>query len=38
MGVEYRDYYKILGVERGAGAEDIRKAFNVLRAMFGKAS
>jgi curved DNA-binding protein len=30
MGVEYKDYYKILGVERTASDEEIRKAFRKL--------
>ena len=34
MGVEYKDYYKILGVERTAGAEDIRKAFRKLARQY----
>lgn len=28
--MEYKDYYKILGVARGAGADDIKKAFRKL--------
>src|SRR5215218_4968496 len=28
--MKYQDYYKILGVERGASAEDIKKAFRKL--------
>lgn len=34
MGVEYKDYYKILGVERGASADDIRKAFRKLARQY----
>ena len=30
MGVEYKDYYKILGVPRTASDDDIRKAFRKL--------
>ena len=30
MGVEYKDYYKILGVERTAAQEEIRKSFRKL--------
>ena len=30
MGTEYKDYYKILGVERGAAKEDIAKSFKKL--------
>ncbi len=30
MGLEYKDYYKILGIERTASADDIRKAFRKL--------
>ena len=30
MGVEYKDYYKLLGVERSAGQEEISKAFKKL--------
>src|ERR671928_1797926 len=28
--MDYKDYYKILGVARGASADDIRKAFRKL--------
>ena len=34
MGVEYKDYYKILGVERTASADDIRKAFRKLARQY----
>jgi DnaJ-class molecular chaperone len=34
MGVEYKDYYKILGVERSASADDIRKAFRKLARQY----
>jgi curved DNA-binding protein len=30
MGIRYKDYYEILGVDRGATAEQIRKAFRDL--------
>jgi len=30
MGVSYKDYYKILGIERNAAAEQIRKAYRKL--------
>lgn len=32
--MEYRDYYKILGVERGASDKDIRKAFRRLARQY----
>lgn len=34
MGVEYKDYYKILGVERGASKEEISKAFKKLARQY----
>ena len=34
MGVGYKDYYKILGVERTASAEDIRTAFRKLARQY----
>ena len=30
MGVSYKDYYKVLGVERTATSDEIRKAFRKL--------
>lgn len=30
MAVSYKDYYKLLGVERGAKTEDISKAYKKL--------
>jgi curved DNA-binding protein len=32
--MDYKDYYKILGVERNAGEEDIRKAYRKLAMQF----
>jgi curved DNA-binding protein len=32
--MEYRDYYKILGVERAASAEDIKKAYRKLAMQY----
>ena len=34
MGIEYKDYYKILGVERAASEDDIRKAFRKLARQY----
>src|SRR5256885_4243646 len=34
MAVELKDYYKILGVERGASDEEIRKAFRNLARQY----
>ena len=34
MGIEYKDYYKILGVERSASEDDIRKAFRKLARQY----
>jgi curved DNA-binding protein len=34
MPAEYKDYYKILGVPRGAGADEIRKAFRSLARQY----
>ncbi|BAV92190.1 DnaJ C-terminal domain-containing protein [Candidatus Desulfovibrio trichonymphae] len=34
MTVEYKDYYKLLGVERGADAEDVAKAFKKLARQY----
>jgi DnaJ-class molecular chaperone len=34
MGVEYKDYYKVLGVERGASDDEIRKAFRKLARQY----
>lgn len=34
MGLEYKDYYKLLGVERSASADDIRKAFRKLARQY----
>src|SRR5688572_16995158 len=32
--MDYKDYYKILGVERNAGEDDIRKAYRKLAMQF----
>ncbi len=34
MAVEFKDYYKILGVSRSAGEDEIRKAFRKLARQF----
>ncbi len=34
MGVEYKDYYKILGVDRAASDDEIRKAFRKLARQY----
>ena len=34
MAVQYKDYYQVLGVPRGASAEDIRKAFRKLARQY----
>jgi curved DNA-binding protein len=34
MAVEFKDYYKILGVGRGAGADEIRTAFRKLARQY----
>ena len=34
MGIEYKDYYKLLGVERSAGEDQIRKAFRKLARLY----
>ncbi len=34
MAVEFKDYYKILGVERTASDEEIRKAFRNLARQY----
>ena len=34
MGLEYKDYYKLLGLERSASADDIRKAFRKLARQY----
>jgi curved DNA-binding protein len=32
--MDYKDYYKILGVERNAGEDDIRKAYRKLAMQY----
>jgi curved DNA-binding protein len=34
MAVEYKDYYKLLGVDRGSSAEDLSKAFKKLARQY----
>src|ERR1700722_4500134 len=34
MPVEFKDYYKVLGVERTASSDDIRKAFRKLARVY----
>src|SRR5580658_7993843 len=34
MPIEFKDYYKVLGVERTASHDDIRKAFRTLARKF----
>ncbi|MDR2054426.1 MAG: DnaJ domain-containing protein [Desulfovibrio sp.] len=34
MSVEYKDYYKLLGVDRGSSAEDLAKAFKRLARQY----
>ncbi len=34
MAMEYKDYYKVLGVERGAAADDIRKAYRKMAMQY----
>src|SRR5579863_10427936 len=34
MPVEFKDYYKVLGVERTASGDDIRKAFRKLARQY----
>src|SRR5208282_6620239 len=34
MAVKFRDYYEVLGVARGASADDIKKAFRKLARQY----
>src|ERR1043165_8511785 len=34
MAVQFRDYYEVLGVPRGASEDDIRKAFRKLARQY----
>src|SRR5665213_2351502 len=34
MPVEFKDYYKVLGVERAASSDEIRKAFRKLARVY----
>ena len=34
MSVQFKDYYEVLGVQRGANQDEIRKAFRSLARQF----